>query len=821
MCVNERNMTRIWVTAALVAVTTAVLPAAKAPQLADVRRLTVEPVDVRLADSRSRQQLVVTAHAAHGYLLDATRQATFASTDPAIAAVDRAGVVRPVRAGTTRIHITVSGQTVEAPVTVGDLMKTPRVSFNNEVMSILGKAGCNSGPCHGHNSGKGGFKLSLRGYDAAADFQRVVGAEHGRIDRDDLEQSKLLLKPTGQMAHRGGKRFGMDSAFYKTLRQWLVEKAESDVGRAVKLSRIEVLPEHVVFPQTELQQQLIVRAHFADGSVRDVTDQAIYELSAEGVVEVSPEGVVTARREGEAAVFVRFLGHMGLSRFVVIQHKPNFAWTEPPANNFIDQHVWAKLKSIQVLPSDLSSDVEFLRRASLDTVGLPPTAADARAFLADSRPDKRQRKIDELFDDEGFGDVWASYWLEISGTYDGGASIRPKGMRALSFWLRHSINRNLPYDHFVRALVASKGGAMETPAIFFGVNRLAKVEVIPQLFLGIRLECAQCHDHPFDIWKQADYQALGHFFIGLASKEGPGEAANDVFNFVPPENFLPWEKDKKRTLRLLDGSTVSVPATRDPRDYLVDWLFGPAKKRTARALVNRVWGKLFGRGIVEAVDDMRFSNPPVNEPLLDALADDFIAHKYDFKRLVRTILNSRAYQLSSVANATNVREQMNFSHARLRRRSAEQLYDAIALVTGVHGDPLSQAPPGLRAAQFPGIYTGSNFLAMFGRPTQRMSPCECIRSHETTLPQILHLLNGDTVSKKLRAEGGVLNRLLAGKLGSDRLVEELYFHVLSRPPDQRERRLALEYMQSSEDHAQGAEDLMWALLTSQEFLFNH
>lgn len=821
MRMNRRIGTSVWTVVAALALATGTLPAADVPQLANVQRLTVEPADVRLADARSRQQIVVTAHVADGYLLDATRQASFESADPGVALVDQTGVVRPVRAGTTRIRIKAAVQTVEVPVTVGDLTKTPRVSFNNEIMGILGKTGCNSGQCHGHNSGKGGFKLSLRGYDPANDFQRIVAAEHGRIDREDLEQSKILMKPTGQTSHRGGKRFTPGSPFAKTIRQWLVEKAESDVGRAVKLTRIEVLPEHGIFPATELSQQLIVRAHFADGSVRDMTDQAIYELSAEGVIEVNPEGLATAKREGEAAVFVRFLGHMGLSRFVVIRHKPDFAWTEPPVNNFIDGHIAAKLKRIQVLPSELCTDAEFLRRVSLDVVGLPPTANDARAFLADSRPDKRSRKIDELLDDEGFADVWANYWLEISGTYDGGSSIRGKGMKALALWLRNAIHRNLPFDQFVRAVVSGKGRAMENPAIFFSANRLPKVEVVPQLFLGIRLECAQCHDHPFDVWKQADYQALGHFFTGLVAKEGSGEASSDFSHTVPPENFLPWEKDKKRTLKHLDGSSVDVPGTRDPRDFLVDWLFGPAKKRTARAVANRVWGKLFGRGIVEAVDDMRFSNPAVNEPLLEALADDFIAHRYDFKHLVRTILNSRTYQLSSIANAGNMREHMNFSHARLRRLSAEQLYDAIAQVTGVSGDNLSQAPPGLRAAQFPGMYTGSSFLAMFGRPQQRMSPCECIRSNDTTLPQVLHLLNGDTVSNRLRAEGGTLVRLLASKLGNDRLVEDMYFHVLSRPPDERERRQALEYVQSSADHAQGAEDLLWALITSQEFLFNH
>ena len=411
--------------------------------------------------------------------------------------------------------------------------------------------------------------------------------------------------------------------------------------------------------------------------------------------------------------------------------------------------------------------------------------------------------------------------LELSGTDQGGDSAGFKGMWTLYFWLRDVINRNLPYDQFVRLLVAGQGSSLENPAITFGVTRVPKVESIPQLFLGVRLECAQCHDHPFDVWKQSDYNALREFFSDVTSKEGPGDFyGREIRVFIPPERFLPWERDKQVTLRLLDGSTVEVAAHQDRRTVLADWLFGPAKQQTARAIVNRVWGKFFGRGITDPVDDMRFSNPPVNEPLLQSLADDFIAHRYDFKHLVRTILNSRTYQLSSISNATNERETMNFSHARLRRLPAEQLLDAVSSVTGVD-ESFRVGPPGGRAIQIPYTRIGSRFLTMFGRPEQRMSPCECIRSHEATLPQVLHLLNGETVGQKLRAEGGTLHRLLQANFSDPQLVEELYMTVLNRPPSDRERNLGHAYMRDSASRAEGAEDFMWALLTSQEFLFNH
>ncbi|MBI1915842.1 MAG: DUF1553 domain-containing protein [Planctomycetes bacterium] len=787
---------------------------------ADFRRLSVLPAEVNLPDARSRQQLLVTAHGADGYLHDVTRSAEFESADPGVARVDK-GVVRPGRKGTTLVRVRGPGGTTEVKVTVGDPAAARPVSFVNEVMAVLGKAGCNAGACHGHNSGKGGFKLSLRGYDPLADHQALTHPSHGRIDLKQPDESLILAKPTGRVSHRGGKRFAADSDFHETLRRWVAEGAKADVGRAVRLQRIEVLPGRRVVPRAGEEQQLVVLAHFADGSVRDVTELAVYELSNEGVVEVSPHGLVKCKREGEAAVFVRFLGEMGLSRFVVIRHRPDFKWPDPPANNFIDRHLHAKLKEIQVLPSGPCTDAEFLRRASLDAVGLPPPADEVRAFLADARPDKQRRKIDELLDREEFGDVWALYWLELSGTTESGDSARFKGMWTLSFWLKDAINRNLPYDRFVRALLTTKGGSLEKPAMTFGFNRLPKAEVVPQLFLGVRLQCAECHDHPFDVWKRADYQALGAFFTDIRFKEGPGDSyGSEGRVFIDPERLLPWEKGKTVRLRLPDGGEVEVPATRDRREVLADWMFGPGRKRVARALVNRVWGRLFGRGIVDPVDDMRFSNPPANESLLEALAEDFLAHKYDFKHLVRTVMNSRAYQLSSVVNETNEREKVNFSHRRLRRLSAEQLLDAVCQATGVSED-LKVAPPGVRAAQLPYAGAGSRFLTLFGRPAQRASPCECIRSHEATLPQVLHLLNGTTVARKLRSKGSTLDGLLAAKPSDDRLVEELYLHVLSRPPSDRERRLGRDYLRESGNRGEAAEDLMWVLLTSQEFLFNH
>jgi hypothetical protein len=701
------------------------------------------------------------------------------------------------------------------------------VSFVNEVMAVLGKAGCNAGVCHGNTSGKGGFKLSLRGYNPSADLEAITRAHLGRrVNRETAAASLFLQKPAGLVDHGGGQRFGVNSDFYRLIHQWLEEGAKGDINQAARLEKIDVFPEARILPRPGLTQQLVVRAQFTGGLIRDVTDQAIYELTSQGIVDVDGRGLVVAKEVGEAPILVRFLGKKALSRISVIQARPDFAWSNPSAHNFIDTHVFAKLKAVQVLPSELSSDTEFLRRVSFDTVGLPPTPAEVRAFLADQRPDKRNRKIAELLGRPEFADVWTLYWLDLLRADETPGVLYPKGVWALSRWLRKSIEDNMPYDQFMRAFLTARGSLLANPpAALSHVFRLPneKAEAIAQIFLGTRLECAQCHDHPFDRWTQSDYNSLATFFYQIGRKDGQDYYAEG-------QVFLEPEKNKQVHLRFLDGSDVKWPppdrlasdkgdGVRDRRIALADWMLGPAKEWTARALVNRVWGKLLGRGIVEPVDDFRFSNPPVNEPLLDALAEDFIAHGYDFKRLVGTILNSRTYQASSRPNATNETDQTYFSRAMLRRLTAEQLLDGLAQATGIE-EEFRSLPAGLRAGQLPTNHTGSYFLKTFGRPP-RKSVCSCERSQTPTLPQVLHLMNGTTMMKGLRTEGGTLDRLLKAKLDDNLLIEEFYLHALGRLPQPGELARARSYLSEPGDRAQAAEDLFWALLNSRQFLFNH
>lgn len=694
------------------------------------------------------------------------------------------------------------------------------ISFTNDVMAVLGKAGCNAGACHGHASGKGGFKLSLRGFDPEADHNALVREYFGRrIDRNSPKQSLILRKPTGALAHMGGRRFTADSDFAAIITRWVQDGARNDFGQAPKLEHITVAPGDHLFASPGLTRQLIVRAKFADGEVRDVTNQAIYELTSDvGIASVDEAGLVTAQREGETAVLVRFLGKMALSRVLVVQRRPTFAWTGPMPKSYVDEHVFRKLQAIQVNPSPLATDAEFLRRVSIDVVGVPPTRDEVATFLKDRDPDKRAKAIDRLLDDDRFGEQWALYWLELSGSTESGASVGRSGMWAFYNWARDSFNRNEPFDRFARALVAGKGSVIRDPASGFSY-RIPRVEAIPQALLGIRVQCAQCHDHPFDVWTQSNYNELARFFTNIKHKDG-SRFYIDGETFVPPEKFLPWNKSKREALRHLDGSTVEVAASTDYREALADWMLGPADKWTARAAANRVWGKLLGRGIVEPVDDMRFSNPPVNEPLLAALADDFLAHRYDFKHLMRVILNSHIYQASSTANETNAGDTMNFSHAALRRLSAEQLLDSLSAVTGIE-ETMPGAPEGLRAAQWAPLNTRSRFLETFGRPVRRATACTCERAAETTLSQSLHLMNGETIESKLRDPRGTIERLFAGDGSDAAKIDELYLRILSRRPSAADVANAEDYLRRSSDRREGFIDLAWALLNSQEFLFNH
>ncbi len=706
------------------------------------------------------------------------------------------------------------------------------VSFANDVMPLLAKAGCNSGACHGSASGKKGFKVSLRGYDPASDYLTLTRGNAGRrINLLDADQSLLLLKPIGRAPHEGGKRFEVDSSYGQLLRRWIAEGARSDLATAPKPVRLEVFPPARTFPQPGQEQQLRVQAHFSDGTTRDVTRDCRYSSSNELAAVPDESGKVRLLARGEAAIMVRYASLIAVSNVVVLKHDPNFVWTNPPEAGTIDKLVHAKLRSMQIQPSDLTSDVEFLRRVSYDVIGLLPTPAEVRSFLADTRADKRARKIDELLSRPEHAEFWAQKWADLFRIrFD---LLRDKGTWGFYRWLRDSIAANKPFDRLVTEILTSSGSCDQNPpANFWRVFSTTEeaTEAATQVFLGIRLQCARCHDHPFEKWVQKDYYGFAAFFSQVGRKPGPRRDDQVIFR-----NETPAQARHSTTGQLLDptfleGAAVKVGADQDAREVLSRWLTSKDNPYLARATANRLWSHLFGRGLIDPVDDIRSSNPPLNAPLLDALARDFVEHHYDLRHLLRTILNSRTYQLSSRTNPTNADDKVNFSHAVPRRLSAEQLLDTIGQITGSRETFRSRVPGaatvalpvgGVRASQLPDRNLTAEMLDLFGRP-RADSSCTCERTEEASLIHALHLINGASLSKRLSDPNSPAARLVkTAGITDQQLIEELYLLALSRLPSDREKGLLGQHLARNGNRQAGAEDILWALINSREFLFNH
>lgn len=706
------------------------------------------------------------------------------------------------------------------------------VSFINDVMPIFAKTGCNSGACHGAASGKKGFKISLRGYDPATDHLTLTrGSEGRRLNLNDPNNSLLLLKPTGLIPHEGGKRFDVHSPYAQLLRRWIAEGAASDVASAVRLTGLEVSPRFRTVPQPGLEQQLLVTARYSDGSSRDVTADARYSSNNESAAEVSESGLVKLSRKGEAAIMVRYGALVAVSTLVVLQHDPAFTWDNPPANNYIDQHVFAKLRQMEILPSDLATDEELLRRVSYDVIGLPPTPDEVRAFLADTRTDKRARVIDALLERPEHAEYWALKWGDLFKLrFD---LLQDKGTWGMYRWLRDSVAGNKPFDRMVREIITADGScAKNPPANFWRVftNANDASEAACQVFFGIRLMCAKCHDHPFEKWVQNDYYGLSAFFSQVTNKTGRRNGDLIVFRADTPARAGHPITGAVLNPKFLDGQAIPVSAEEDARALLAEWMTRKDNPFLARATVNRLWSHLFGRGIIDPVDDIRSSNPPVNGPLLEALAKDFVDHDFDVRHILRVMLNSRTYQLSARKNPFNANDRLNFSHALPRRLSAEQLLDTLSQATGIGENFVARyagagtvAMPvgGLRAGQLPDRQLTAEMLELFGRPKGESS-CACERHEEASMTQALHLINGKSVSSRVADPGGRVAKLVqTPKITDAQIIEELYLAALCRLPDAGEMELMKKHFAAGGDKLKAAQDAMWVLFNTKEFLFNH
>ncbi len=710
-------------------------------------------------------------------------------------------------------------------------------SFAHDVMAVLSKAGCNMGACHGNQNGKGGLKLSLRGEDPAWDFDVLTREQAGRrTNAVEPDQSLILLKPTMQMAHEGGRRFARNSPEYAILRSWVAAGMPAELGEPRRFTALTVSPLECLLVAPADRVALRVEATFSDGSRRDVSRLAVYE-PAEQIVSIDPGGMATRRSLGETTVVVRYLDRQASVRLAFVPNRPGFAWSGPPPANVIDEQVFAKLQKLQVNPSPPVNDGVFARRAYLDLLGVIPTADEARRFVADPNPAKRARLIDALLERQEFADFWALKWSDLLRNEE--KTLDSKGVQNFHAWIRAGIAAGKPLDQFVRELIAARGSTYSEPAAnYYRAMRdpLMRAESTAQLFLGVRLQCTKCHNHPFDRWTQNDYYSWANLFARVDYKilENRRRDTNDTHEFDGEQVvYMARQGEVKhpRTGATLPPRFLSDAAQplRDDQDRLEElsrWVASPDNPRFVQTQANRIWYNLMGRGVVDPIDDFRATNPPVNPGLLDALAREFVAARFDLRQMIRLVMNSQVYQLSSAPQATNRDDELNFSHASVRRLSAEQLLDSLSQATGV---PLefNGYPAGTRAGELPGVFAqrrrgtpsspADEFLQLFGKPP-RLQTCECERSNETTLNQAFVMVGGGLVKDLLARPGNRLSQLLVEQKSAAEMLGELYWATLSRAPATVELQATAAYIEQAPDRRAALEDVAWGLLNSNEFL---
>ncbi len=796
---------------------------AKKPEApaAALKSLTVHPAAIALDGPRDEQRIGVVGEYADGRAWDLSRAAKVTSSDPAVAVVDN-GVVRPLKDGKTAVTVTAAGQSKTIPVQVKNAGLDLLVSFSREIVPILSKAGCNQGACHGSQHGRGGFKLSLLGFDPGFDHSQIVqSAEGRRIVVTDAERSILLQKPTLLMEHKGGERFKVGSREYLLIKRWLEDGVPEPASKDPEVKALEVWPSHRIMVPGE-QQQILVKATWSDGRVEDVTAAAQYDSLNDGVAGVNPDGLVTAKNRGETHVMVRFVGQATVAQ-ITLPYAPSQAIPDFTKNNFIDEKLLAKWQNLGLTPSPLCADEEFLRRVHLDGIGTLPTPEEIRAFLADKGADKRQKAIDKVLDRPEFVDFWALKWgdlLRINRDF-----LNVRGMWSFHNWVRACLRDKKPVDEMVRDIITAEGSTFtEGPANYFMGSRNPGdwAETTSQLFLGVRITCAKCHHHPFEKWSQDDYAGMSAFFVRLGTK------SSSEFGIFGGEQVVylksSGEASHPRKGGVVQPHPLDGPVMTDPIDRrvkLAEWMTAGKNPFFARNLVNRFWGYLMGRGLVEPLDDMRATNPASNPELLDALAEDFVAHTFDLRHLIRTIMNSRAYQLAPHSTPGNQADAENIHYTRfhVRRLTAEQIADALDFATGTR-QKYAGLPLGTRAIQLPDSKVGSFLLDVFGRPARQIT-CECERTTQPNIGQALHLLNGDFLNKKIGDGAGRIETLFKAKKDLPAIVEELYLVTLSRPPQPDEVQRAQTWIQRAPTPREGTQDLLWALLNSREFLFNH
>jgi hypothetical protein len=795
----------------------------------------VLPPQSVLAGPGATQRLLVLQKEAGKIVGDQTGRAKFTSSNPAAVAVDAGGVVRAVSDGEATITATVDGNSATATVKATGTKQPAVPSFRNHVIPMMTKIGCNSGACHGALAGKGGLKLSLRGYAPDVDHFVLTRQANGRrVDLLDPAHSLMLLKPTMAVTHGGGQRLEPDSADYHVIADWIAYGAPAPKEDDARIQRLEVFPpEAVLKPKDQLQ--VLVRAHYSDGHSQDVTHWVKFNSNEDLVAAVDPEGKVTVTGHGEAAITVWYSNLVATAR--IVSPLPNKidpdVFTKAERRNAIDDLVLKKLCTLRIPPSPLCTDTEFIRRAYLDATGTLPTPDDVAKFVSDKSADKRGKLIDALLEKPEFVDYWTYKWADL-------LLISTRRLPQPATWafyqfVRQSVADNKPWDRFARDLLTASGNSLENGAVnYFVLHKDVSdlTEATSLTFMGMSITCCRCHNHPLEKWTQDQYWSMANLFSRVAFKNG--DRGGEVSVQTQPSGDIPH---LRRGIPMpptpLDYKAMPIDSSADRRKYFADWLTSPDNPYFAKALVNRVWRNFMGRGLVEAEDDLRQTNPPTNEELFDALGRDFVAHKFDVKHLMRTLMNSATYQRSSKPTPENVTDDRFYSHYLVKRLPAEVILDAYSqvtgvptpfdkVVTGVEGGTADYKgyPSGTRALQLPDSLVASRFLDSFGRP-ERVQTCSCERQQESSITQALHLNNGQTLNDKLRDKKCRIDSWLREKVSDGEAIKRVYQLALCRPPSETELSKCRSLMSEGKPPPHEAlEDLFWAVLTSKEFLFN-
>lgn len=801
-----------------------------------VNSLQVHPQKVSLNSSDDAMQLIVTGTLPDGKLIDLTHQVRYMPSASKSLSITPQGRVSALTNGTTEVQVSYANHTVKIPVDAKHIGENLPINFTNQVVPVFTKLGCNSGGCHGKASGQNGFKLSLLGFEPEMDYMTLVKESRGRrLFPSSPDQSLFLLKAVGAMPHGGGRKMEPGSEEYKIVRRWIAAGMPFGSETDPTVAKISVYPEHRILGRNT-NQQFAVYAHYTDGTVEDITRRAQYESNDAEIATVDGNAIVqTQKLSGEAAIMARYQGQVAVFRATVPLGVPTPNWTFA-TQTLVDQHTSKKWKELGLVPSDLASDEVFIRRISLDLTGSLPTPTQIQAFLADTNPKKRDVLIDRLLESPSYAYYFANKWADILRVKRRGEQQRAAGTFAFHSWIREAIAADMPYSEFVRSVLAANGSeTMNPPTVWY--KELEKPENFAddtaQVFLGLRMACANCHHHPYEKWSQDDYWGLAAFFGRLGRKQVQqpgfdqqrGQISEQLIYTKATNEVRNKRTGKPAVVKPLDGAPMEPSAEDDPRQLLVDWMVNPKNPFFARAVANRYWAHFFGRGIVDPLDDMRVTNPPSNPELLDALAKHFVESGFSFKTLIRTIVKSRTYQLSALPNDFNKHDKQAYARYYPKRLSAEVLLDAVNQVTDspntFNGLPRDRNAPA-RAIQLPDESFSSYFLDVFGRPS-RSSACECERVSEANLAQALHLLNSDEIQQKItrgNARADLLSRADDKRPEAEK-IEELFLWALGRKPTATDLQAALAHIAKHEKSKKTAyENLLWALLNTKEFIFN-